>query len=70
MGNGEYHQRRIVNDECSRQLLQFINEALGTGFDYGYIYGDANGDEIINIFDVIYLISYFYLGGLTPGPHE
>jgi len=50
--------------------LQFINEALGTGFDYGYIYGDANGDEIINIFDVIYLISYFYLGGLTPGPHE
>jgi len=30
--------------------------------------GDANGDELINIFDVTYLISYLYLGGPAPVP--
>jgi len=30
--------------------------------------GDANGDEDLNIFDVTFLISYLYLGGMPPEP--
>ena len=34
----------------------------------GHRSGDANGDGNIDIFDVSYLISYLYLGGLSPNP--
>ena len=34
----------------------------------GFIRGDANGDKIINILDVTYLIKYLYKGGPAPVP--
>jgi hypothetical protein len=30
--------------------------------------GDANGDDIINVGDVVYLVSYLYKGGPAPDP--
>jgi len=30
--------------------------------------GDANGDYIINVGDVVYLVSYLYKGGPAPEP--
>jgi len=35
-----------------------------------YITGDANGDGIINLGDVVYLINYLYKSGPTPNPLE
>jgi M6 family metalloprotease-like protein len=33
-----------------------------------YLHGDANGDGVINLGDVVYLISYLYRGGPAPNP--
>ncbi len=35
-----------------------------------FLRGDPNGDEIIDIGDVVYLIGYLYKGGPTPSPIE
>jgi len=35
-----------------------------------YVYGDANGDGIINIFDISFIISYLYSDGSAPDPLE
>lgn len=35
-----------------------------------YICGDANGDEIVNILDITYTISFLYKGGPAPDPYE
>jgi hypothetical protein len=32
--------------------------------------GNANGDAVINIFDITRIISYLYLGGPAPIPYE
>ena len=34
----------------------------------GFVVGDADGDEIINISDVVYLINYIFGGGPVPEP--
>jgi hypothetical protein len=34
----------------------------------GYQHGDANGDWIIDVGDVIYLINYLYRNGSAPDP--
>jgi hypothetical protein len=42
----------------------------------GFVYatsvkgGDANGDGVINIADVVYLLNYLFMGGLPPDPLE
>ncbi len=33
-----------------------------------FLRGDSNGDGIINVGDVVYLVSYLYRGGPAPGP--
>ncbi|UCB52143.1 MAG: S8 family serine peptidase, partial [Candidatus Zixiibacteriota bacterium] len=33
-----------------------------------YVAGDANGDEIVDIADVVHLINYLYRGGAAPDP--
>jgi hypothetical protein len=34
----------------------------------GSIRGDANGDGVINVGDIVYLVSYLYKGGPAPNP--
>ena len=36
----------------------------------GYMPGDANGDEIVNVGDAVYLITYIFRGGPPPYPYE
>ncbi len=36
----------------------------------GFVYGDANGDETINVGDAVHLISYVFKGGPPPVPLE
>jgi len=38
--------------------------------DWHYYNGDANRDEIINIFDVTYIIAYLYMSGPAPWPEH
>jgi hypothetical protein len=35
-----------------------------------FICGDVNGDETVNLLDVLYLINYVYKGGPAPNPLE
>ncbi len=35
-----------------------------------YIRGDANGDQVINLADVLYLVAYLYKNGPAPNPFE
>ncbi len=37
---------------------------------YPYVSGDANGDGLIDIADVVYLINYLFISGPTPVPLE
>jgi hypothetical protein len=36
----------------------------------GYVAGDANGDYLVNIADVVYLINYLFVGGPAPDPMD
>jgi|GEM_PF-3613925 len=36
----------------------------------GYMCGDANGDQSINIGDAVYLVNYVFRGGPAPNPYE
>jgi subtilisin family serine protease len=42
--------------------------ALVLASGYTYVYGDANGDGVINLGDLVFLISYQYKGGVPPDP--
>lgn len=56
------------------------NDGLGNSSGFGsylrfhtaveYICGDANGDELVNITDAVFLISYIFSGGPPPNPVE
>jgi hypothetical protein len=35
-----------------------------------YVCGDANGDRVINVSDVVYLINYLFISGPAPNPLE
>lgn len=39
-------------------------------FDIGCFLGDANGDGVINVSDVVYLINYLFINGPLPEPLE
>jgi hypothetical protein len=34
-----------------------------------FLRGDANGDSLLSVSDVVYLINYLYLGGIAPDPY-
>lgn len=44
--------------------------AYGQGCDIYFICGDTDGDSLINIFDITFLIAYLYLEGPAPVPME
>jgi len=51
------------------ELVRSIDFRGGSLRIYGtWLCGDANGDDIINILDITFLISYLYLGGPPPFP--
>jgi subtilisin family serine protease len=42
--------------------------ALVMASGYTYVYGDANGDGIITVADLVYLLNYLFRGGAIPDP--
>ena len=43
-------------------------EAVVLAMGGAYVAGDANGDDLVDIADVVYLINYLYKGGPPPDP--
>jgi hypothetical protein len=57
-------------DEVKVYSRALSPEEIGVEFESGFIRGDANGDGIVNIGDVVYLVSYLYKSGPAPDPLE
>jgi len=49
-------------------LIALPVDTLLTIYEGGFIRGDANGDGVINVNDVVYLINYLFIGGPAPNP--
>jgi subtilisin family serine protease len=43
-------------------------KALALASNYTYVYGDANGDGVVNAVDLVYLLNYLFLSGPPPDP--
>jgi len=43
-------------------------KALVLASGYTYVYGDADGDGIVNLGDLLFILSYLYKGGPPPDP--
>jgi len=52
----------VVQDYCSADTLSFMVST--------YLVGDVNGDGVIELGDVVYLINYLYRDGDPPNPPE
>jgi hypothetical protein len=60
-----------VGDECDNCPWVYNPDQIDSDFDgvgdsCEYICGDANGDELVNILDITYLIAYLYKSGPAP----
>jgi thermitase len=42
--------------------------ALTLAANYTYVYGDANGDDVVNFADAIFLLNYLFKSGVLPDP--
>jgi hypothetical protein len=51
-------------------LMMNTNQQINLMMSIFYVCGDANGDEAVNILDVVYLINFLYKGGPTPAPYK
>jgi outer membrane protein assembly factor BamB len=52
----------VINDTLSKEVISVGQPS--------FIHGDANGDEVINIADVVYLTNYLFIDGPAPEPLE
>jgi thermitase len=43
-------------------------QALILAANYTYVYGDANGDDVVNVADAIFLLNYLFRSGVLPDP--
>ena len=54
----------VVSVDTSGNIASFLEKS----FKLEYIVGDANGDGVINVTDVVYLINYLFIDGPAPVP--
>jgi len=67
----------IAVDGESKVYVTGYSTGPGTDYDYAtikyfqlFLRGDANGDGVINVNDVVYLINYLFISGPAPDPLE
>jgi hypothetical protein len=74
IGNGSDEAQGVVVDDSSYVYVTGYSWGSGTAGDYATIkyvqilHGDANGDRVIDVGDVVYLINYLYKNGSPPDP--
>jgi hypothetical protein len=75
-GGSESSAHYRIKDCIGQPLPIGTSQSPGFNIAAGYVYvafvyqGDANGDGVINIADVIYLVNYLFTGGPVPCPQE
>jgi hypothetical protein len=52
------------------QATQLLHKALSDLGIFSYMCGDANGDQVVDIADVVYLVNYLFIDGDPPNPLE
>ncbi|MGB7061143.1 MAG: LamG-like jellyroll fold domain-containing protein [Candidatus Zixiibacteriota bacterium] len=57
-----------VIDEVKLYGRTLSEDEIGDEFENVFDRGDANGDGIVDVADVVYLVSYLYRNGPTPDP--
>jgi hypothetical protein len=75
---GASESNNYINPVSSGGQSSVIGISEGNNYDAeaGYVYashlgrGDANADAIINVGDIVYLVSYLYKAGPEPCPVE
>jgi Zinc carboxypeptidase/Immune inhibitor A-like, MAM domain/Dockerin type I domain len=60
-----YYKVRAMDQENQWGIFSDIGQ---TTVGFPYFCGDANGDKVVNIKDITYLINYLYKGGPIPDP--
>jgi len=71
LGLGDISGNGLPNIACitfGSNGLAYAFRSLASG--PAFVCGDLNDDEVINILDVTFLISYLYMGGPAPDPLE
>ena len=75
-GESESANYRIPVNSGGQPSAIGLSESANWGIEAGYVLairvtrGDVNADGIINVGDVVYLVSYLYKGGPEPCPVE
>ena len=75
-GESESANYRIPVNSGGQPSAIGLSESTNWGIEAGYVLaahitrGDVNADEIINVGDIVYLVSYLYKGGPEPCPVE
>lgn len=62
-----YDNFLIVDDGASSVFAELSGGEICIGSNPGFKRGDANGDGITNVADPIFLLTYIFSGGPTPG---
>ena len=57
-------------DRCSRILQAPEDGPIVRVIALQYMCGDVDDNELVNLLDITYLISYLYMGGPPPEPIE
>jgi hypothetical protein len=66
-----YYQVFALDAESQKSVgsnLGYVSVNFGPACEW--LVGDADGDELINVSDAVYLIGYIFAGGPAPTPHE
>ena len=75
-GESESDNYRIPVNSGGQPSAIGLSESDSYGVEAGFVHaasidrGDANGDGIVNVGDIVYLVSYLYKGGPGPTPME